>query len=59
MTLNFVDRLLVVVEQGGLAEAVLNVINRMSNNMAKSDVIFSLQANSKRRNSWNIFMFQS
>ena len=42
MTLDFVDRLIAVVEQGGFAKATLNVIKRMINNIAKTAVIFLL-----------------
>ena len=43
MALEFADRLIVAIEQGGFAGTALNVINRMVNSMIKTAVIFSLQ----------------
>jgi hypothetical protein len=43
MALDFTDRLIVVMEQGGFARAALNVIDRMINSTTKTAVVFSLQ----------------
>ena len=51
MALDFVDRLTVIVVQGGIAGAALNIINGMINSIAKTAVIFLLQTNFSRRNS--------
>jgi hypothetical protein len=51
MALEFADRLIVAIEQGGFAGTALNVIDRMVNSMTKTAVFFSLQTNFVKRNS--------
>lgn len=51
MALEFADRLIVVMEQGGFAGAALNVIDRMINNMTRTAVIFLSQTGFLMRNS--------
>ena len=43
MPLNFIDRLAVIVEQGGFTRAALKVINRIISSITKTGVIFLLQ----------------
>ena len=42
MAVEFADRLIVVMEQGGFARVALNVINRIINSITKTAVIFLL-----------------
>lgn len=51
MALEFADRLIVAIEQGGFAGTAVNVIDRMVNSMTKTAVIFSLQTSFVKRNS--------
>ena len=51
MPLDFIDRLTVLIEQGGFGGATLNVIDRMINSMARTAVIFSLQSSFLSRDS--------
>jgi hypothetical protein len=51
MALDFIDRLIVVMEQGEFAEAALNVIDRMINSMIKTAVLFLSQTRVARRKS--------
>ena len=51
MAVEFADRLIVVMEQGGFARAALNVIDRIINSITKTAVIFLSQTGYLRRNS--------
>jgi hypothetical protein len=50
MSLKFADRPIVVMEQGGTAEAALDVMDRTIGSMTKTAVFFSLQTESLWRN---------
>jgi hypothetical protein len=50
MAPKFAERPIVVMEQGGTAEAALDAIDGMINSMTKTAVFFSLQTESLGRN---------
>ena len=51
MAVEFIDRLIVVMEQGDSLEQALNFIDKIINSMTKTVVIFLSQTGYVRRNS--------